>query len=490
MNLPGPLFVVGSLLAAAAGLQILRRLTLIVAWASATVAGAIAVFVTIVPLDQTVDLGPISVTLGAPLSILGRVVVIEPVDRLPLTLIALIASVLFLVAWRLLPRSNFFAAGLAILALLSGALMVEQVVYAALLVEIAALLAIFPLAEPIVDEQGNRYSGGARGGLQYMVYTTLALPGLMITQLLLEQFTVFPNDLGLLQTATILLAFSFALLLGAVPFQSWMSAVAMDGSPPMVTFLFTVNLGAVWFLLLAYLETYSWLSAQAAFGQLFTLVGLIMMVAGGTLAATQDRLGRIVGYATLVDNGAMFVALGSRHVTGLSLSIMMLIARPLSLGLMALGLDGLRRLGQGDDRAETLAGTAWQVPWRTLAFVMGGISMAGFPLSLAFAARWGLYRLLAGANLFQAVLALLSSAGVMMGLINIMRLLLTPSRTMVEVGATDEGSPDGPRVRREDPVVLAMILALLVGTIVLGLFPQLVSGIAFQMAEEFTFLSQ
>lgn len=485
MNLPGPLFICGSLLAVAAGLQVLRRFTLIVAWVSAIMAGAVAVFVTMVPLDRTAEFGSVSVTLGAPLSILGRVAVIEPVDRLPLTLIALTASVLFLVAWRLLPRSNFFAVGLAILALLSGALMVEQVVYAALLVEIAALLTIFPLTEPIVDEQGIRHSGRARGGLQYMVYTTLALPGLMITQLLLEQFAGFPNDLGPLQTATVLLAFSFALLLGAVPFQSWMSAVAMDGSPPVVTFLFTVNLGTVWFLLLAYLETYSWLGAQTAFGQLFTLVGLLMMVAGGTLAASQDRLGRIVGYATLVDNGAMFVALGSRHVTGLSLSIVMLIARPLSLGLMALGLDGLRRLGRGDDRTETLAGTAWQAPWRTLAFVVGGISMAGFPLSLGFAARWGLYRLLAEANLFRAVLALLSSAGVMMGLVNAMRLLLTPPGT--PAGAE---SPDGRRVRREDPVVLAMILALLVGTIVLGLFPQLVSGVAFQMAQEFTFLSQ
>jgi len=490
VNLPGPLFIVGSLLAVAAGLLILQRLTLIVAWVSAIMAGGIAVLVTTVPLDQTVDLGPLSVTLGAPLSILGRVMVIEPVDRLPLTLIALIASVLFLVAWRLLPRSSFFAAGLAVLALLSGALMVEQVVYAALLVEIAALLAIIPLAEPIVDEQGNRYSGGARGGLQYMVYTTLALPGLMITQLLLEQFAVFPNDLGLLRTATVLLAFSFALLLGAVPFQSWLSAVATDGSPPMVTFLFTVNLGTVWFLLLAYLETYSWLSTQAAFGELFTLVGLIMMVAGGTLAASQERLGRIVGYATLVDNGAMFVALGSRHVTGLSLSIVMLIARPLSLGLMALGLDGLRRLGKGDDRAETLAGVAWQVPWRTLAFVVGGISMAGFPLSLGFAARWGLYRLLAEANLFQAVLALLSSAGVMMGLVNTMRVLLAPSRGSADAHPPDGGLPVGRQGKREDPVVLVMILALLIGTVLLGLFPQLVSGIAFQMAEEFTFLSQ
>ena len=116
--------------------------------------------------------------------------------------------------------------------------------------------------------------------------------------------------------------------------------------------------------------------------------------------------------------------------------------------------------------------------------------MAGFPLSLGFAARWGLYRLLAEANLFQAVLALLSSAGVMMGLVNTMRLVLSPSRSPVDVGSPVDSSPVGRRGMREDPVVLAMILALLVGTIVLGLFPQLVSGIAFQMAEGFTFLSQ
>ncbi|MCD6286794.1 MAG: hypothetical protein J7M39_12855, partial [Anaerolineae bacterium] len=69
MNLPGPLFVVGSLLVVAAALQVLRRFTWVVAWVSAIAAGAIAAFVTMVPLDQTVDLGRISVTLGAPLNI-------------------------------------------------------------------------------------------------------------------------------------------------------------------------------------------------------------------------------------------------------------------------------------------------------------------------------------------------------------------------------------------------------------------------------------
>ncbi|MBN1250357.1 MAG: hypothetical protein JXC32_22020 [Anaerolineae bacterium] len=480
MSLPGPLFIVGALLAVGVVLQVLRRFTGVMAWLAAAVSAMIGVVVAVVPLDEALTIGPLTVLLGEPLTFLGRAAVIEPVDRLPIMMITFTATALFVLAWRLLPHSNFFPVGLAILAFLASALMVEQVVYAALLMEMAAILTVFPLHEPIIDDEGNRYGGSARGGLQYMSYVTLALPGLMVTQLFLEQFAIFPSDTSLLRSATTLLALSFALLLGAVPFQAWLSSVATDGSPPVVTFLFTVNLGTVWFLLLAYLESYSWLSDQVAFGSLFTTVGLIMMVAGGALAAAQNRLGRLVGYATLVDNGAMFLALGTRQATGLALTVLMLMARPLALGLMTLGLDGLRRFNQGDDRLATMIGAAWVVPWRTLAFVLGGVAMAGFPLSLGFAARWGLYRLLAEANVFQAVFALLGSAGVMMGLVNATRVLLSSAESRAEAIA----------LRREDPVVLVLILALFAGTILLGVFPQLVSQVAVQMAEGFTFFVQ
>jgi formate hydrogenlyase subunit 3/multisubunit Na+/H+ antiporter MnhD subunit len=480
VNVPGSVFIIGLLLSFAVLLELLRPFTGVMAWLAAIVSGGIGALVAVVPLDQAVTLGPITVTLGQPLVFLGRVVVLEPADRLPLMMITFTATMLFLIGWRLLPHSNFFAVGLATLALLSGVLMVEQVVYAALLMEMAAILTVFPLHEPIVDDDGSRYGGSARGGMQYMAYATLALPGLMVTQLFLEQYAIFPGDLSLLRSATVLLGLSFAMLLGAVPFQAWLSSVATDGSPPVVTFLFTVNLGTTWFLLLTYLETYSWLGDQVAFGSLFTTVGLIMMVAGGVLAAAQDRLGRLVGYATLVDNGAMFLALGTRSVSGLALTILMLMARPLALGLMTLGLDGLRRLKGGDDRLAEMAGVAWRVPWRTLAFVLGGIAMAGFPVSLGFAARWGLYRLLAEANQFQAILGLLGSAGVMMGLVNATRALLSPAQRRDQ---TQE-------FKRDDPVVLVLILVLLTATVVLGIFPQAASEIAVEMAAAFTFFAE
>lgn len=519
MILPGPLLILGLPMGAALVALLLmpiRLLSVIKAWLVALTAAFIGVVVALAPLNDAVSYRSFELVLGRPMYILGRGLVVEPVDRLPIAFLFFTAAGLFILAWRLIPRSNFFPFGLMMVALLAGALMVEQVVYAALLVEMAAMLAVFPLHEPrrrrilpVTDEGEHppketqdtdtsapaQYSPRTQGGLRYISYMTLALPGLMVTHLLLELFAIFPNDLGLLQSSTALLGISFAILLGALPFQSWISTVAMDGSPPVVTFLFTINLGTVWFMLLAYLESYTWLSQQAAFGPLFTIIGLLMMGVGGALAASQRRLGRLLGYATLVDNGAMFVALGTQQVAGLTLMVMMLIARPLAMGLMAVGLDGLRQLGGGEDRPEAMRGGAWLAPWRVLAFVVGGIAMAGFPISLGFTARWGLYRILADENLLQAFIALLGSAGVMMGLISAIENLLTDTQHPPDAVYPPDVTPPPPSKQRrrpsfkEDTLVVLMIILLIVTVLGLGIFPHYASRIALQLAEGFTFLA-
>ncbi len=479
MILPGPLVLLGVSLGVAVLLQIFRPWTVITAWLGAATTTALGALLLLAPLDEVWRIGDFAVELGAPLVVLGRPLVIGPSDQLALAFLFFTTAGLFILGWRLLPHSNFFPIGLATVALLAAALMVEQVVYAALFVEMAAILSIFPLHEPTLHVNGDAPSAAlAAGGVRYMAYATLALPGLMITQLLLDLFEIFPNDLGLLNTSSILLSLSFAILFGAVPFQNWLSAVATDGSPPVLTFIFTINLGTVWFMLLDYLQAYPWLGQQVPIGQLFTDLGLVMMVTGGMLAASQRRLGRLVGYATLVDNGAMLLALGTRRQEGVALAVLMLLARPFALGLMTLGLQGLRRL-QGDDRHAALEGAAWRVPWRAAAFVIGGVSMAGFPISLSFAARWGLYRLVADSGLFVALLALAGSAGVMLGLVRTMRVLLTSLR--------DERTL--PITMAEDRVILVLIILLTGATFFLGLFPQAFSRVALEIASWYTFFS-
>ncbi|MBN1487369.1 MAG: hypothetical protein JW981_06965, partial [Anaerolineae bacterium] len=305
MTIPGPLLILGIPATVAVILQLLRRWTVLSAWLSALTAASLGFMIAFFPLSGVVSLGSFNIEMGSPFIILGRVLLIEAVDQLPLGFLFFTAASLFILAWRLLPHSNFFPIGLGMTTLLAGVLIVEQVVFAALLVEMAAILAVFPLHEP--GEAGShiqRTGSHALGGLRYMAYASLALPGLMVTQLLLDMFAIFPNDTGLLNTAAALLIVSFAILLGAVPFQSWLSMVAVDGSPPVVTFLFTANIGVVWFMLLAYLESYAWLGKLSIIGPLFTVVGLLMMVMGALLAASHRRLGRLVAYATLVDNGA------------------------------------------------------------------------------------------------------------------------------------------------------------------------------------------
>ncbi|HPD42150.1 MAG TPA: proton-conducting transporter membrane subunit, partial [Anaerolineae bacterium] len=435
---------------------------------AALTAAGMGVLLTLLPLGGVWTFRGLTVELARPLVVMGRVVQIEAADIFVLRYIFFTAAALFLLAWRHLPHSNFFPVGLAAAALFSGAFMVEQVVYAALLVVMGAILTVFPLHES---------GGAARGGLRYLVYTVLALPGLMVTQLLLDLFMVFPNDQGLLNTAAVLLGVSFAILFGAVPFQSWLSAVSSDGSPPVVTYLFTVNTGTVWFLLLAYFRNYPWLSQQAAFGTLFTTLGLVMMVTGGVLAAAQQRLGRLVGYATLVDNGAMLLALGTGRMEGLALAALLLLARPFSLGLMTLGLQGLRQLTGGLDDHLALEGAAFRAPWSTMAFLVGGIALAGFPLSLGFAARWGLYRITAMTNFANAMVALGSAAAVMLGIVISMRVLLT--RPVAPPGSAP--------VLKEDRLVVVLIVALLLVTLALGFFPSVASNLAVEMAQWYTF---
>ena len=489
MTIPGPIFILGVPVVMAVGLQFLRRWTTLMAWLGVLTAGLVGAVIVFLPLTQPWQLGALEIELGEPLLILGRELIVQPVDRFALAFLFFTTAGLFVVAWRLLPHSNFFPIGLATVSLLAGALLVEQVVYTALLVVMAAILAVFPLHEPETlrggategDGDGSRTSGG----LRYMAYAVLALPGLMITQLLLDLFAIFPNDQGLLSGAAVLMSLSFAILFGAVPFQSWLSNVAMNGSPPVVTFIFTVNLGTVWFMLLSYLQSYAWLERQAAFGPLFTALGLLMMITGGLLAASQQSLGRLVGYATLVDNGAMLLALGLERVEGIAIASMLLLARPLSLSLMTLGLQGLRDVGGGDDSREAVLGAAWRAPWRAVAFMVGGIALAGFPISLSFPVRWGLYRLLAAENLFGALLALGGSAGVVLGLVGVIRSLLTPPAT----GARPRAGEAGVRAITvvEDRGVLLLIAVLSLVSLILGLFPQQAGRLALQMAEYYTF---
>ena len=270
----GPLLLLILPLAMAGIVYILLRWTSVSALLAIGTALALGFAVVTLPLDQPVHFwGGRQIAMGETVTFFGRELVLEQEDRVAMAFLFFTSAGVFFLAARFAPHSLLFPMGLALLSLLSGALLIRPLIYAALLVEIAAALSVFAL----------QVEGGAptRGGLRYLTFTTLALPGLLVTHWLLERYALTPNETGLLSTAAMLLALSFALLLGVVPFHTWVSAVASDSAPLAGTFVLTIGNGVVWFLLLDFLETYPWLSSNPRFESVVFTAGLAMVIVGG-----------------------------------------------------------------------------------------------------------------------------------------------------------------------------------------------------------------
>ena len=468
----GPILLLILPLAMAGIVYILLRWTSLSALLAAGTALALGFAIVTLPLDQPVRVwGGRQIAMGETVTFFGRELVLEQADRMAMAFIFFAAAGIFFLAWRFAQHSLLLPMGLALLSLLSGALLIRPLIYAALLVEIAAALSVFALQA----EQ----KPSTRGGLRYLTFTTLALPGLLVTHWLLERYALTPDETALLSTAASLLALSFALLLGIVPFHTWVPAVASDSVPLGGAFVLTIENGAVWFLLLDFLETYPWLSRHPRFGSLIGAAGLAMAVVGGLLAPAQRRLGPLVGYAALVDTGAALIALGMNSRLGLTLALLSLLVRPLGLILMSAGLSGFRVCSGGTGAIDSLRGLGRQAPWSTAALVFGGLSAAGLPVSAGFVWRWALCRALARSSPGTALVVLLAGLGVIVGVWRGLSALLARPRpedqSVVSLGPSDGWLTAG---------VVAVAILACVG---LGLFPQVLAPLAAQIAETYTF---
>ena len=450
----------------------LLRWTFLSALLSAGTALALGIAAVSLPLDQPVRLwGGRQIAMGEATTFLGRELVLEQADRMAMAILFFTAAGLFFLAWRFTSHSLLFPMGLGLLSLLSGALLIRPLIYAALLIEIAAALSIFALQA----EKGPP----TRGGLRYLTFTTLALPGLLVTHWLMERYTLMPDETELLGVVAVLLAVSFALLLGVVPFHTWVSTLTSDSVSLASAFVLTIGNGTIWFLLLDFLETYPWLSGHPRFSPVVSTAGLAMIVIGALLAAAQRRLGPLMGYGALVDSGAALLALAMNSEMGLTLVILSLLVRPFGLVLMAAGSGGLRERN-GDDSFDALRGLGWKMPWSTAAFVFGGLSVAGLPVSAGFIWRWPLCRALASSNPSFVLFLLLAGVGVMTGVWRGLAALLTRPRSPKDRSVFSLRSSEGWLTA----VIVIVAIGLVIGA---GVFPQYLAPLAARLAEIYTF---
>ncbi len=484
----GPFLLIALPLVVSPLIWLLRRWATIAALLSSGVCLLMAWMAWQLPLDQPVQLWGRQVALGETVSVMGRELVMSQSDRLDLIMVYLLAAGIFLFSWRVSQGWTFYPLGLALLSVLSGALLVEsQHIFSVLLLQIAAALCVFLI-------QGGQ-AGSTRGALRFLTFVTLAIPPLLVTSWLLGRYEWTPDDTGLLDASTVLFAFGFAILLGVVPFHTWVPAVSADAPPLVSAFILGPFYAVIWFVMLDLLQSFDWLAGHPDFRVAFSYSGYGMIIVGAGMAAVQRRLGHLMGYAALADMGAAQLALALQTEAGLNAALFSLGTRAISLAVMGMGMSIIRHRAEGDE-FKRLTGWGRYVPWATAALVVGGLSLAGLPPGPGFAVRWGITRLIARQNVAGAVLLLLASVAVGIGIVRaLVALLREPepeyvgSEIVEEIEATAKPDREVEERPREPEPRLATIIIMgsLVLCVVLVLWPQLHTGVIEQVVENYTF---
>ena len=470
MNLgPLPLLIIPMVTGALS--YLLRRWRIVPPVLTAAVSLGLGMFLMVIPADRPLELFGQEISLQAPIVLLGRELILNQSDRLAMSFLFITGAVLFFLAWRFDQGDLFAPLGMGILGLLSGVLLVRPLVYAALLLQISAALAVFPLHS---EEESS-----GRGGMRYLTFSTLALPGLLVSHWLMDMYTVSPDQTGLLLTASALIGLSFALLLGLFPFHAWVPAVGSDGSPLMAAFLFSATTGTVWFLLLDYLQTYPWLVAEGQWSSLLSTIGIATAIVGGLLGATRRSLGNLMGYAMMVDTGLAVMALGIGTQRGIGMTIGILFARTLGVIVIAAGMGGLKDRSGGSPVLPE--GLGRQAPWSTAAVLAGGLSIVGFPLTVGFAMRWALVSEIMGSDPSTGLTILIISIGPLIGLLQLTARLFRKPKKPIPIDEPEEQEEEIPP--EPEPVTNAVLLiGLALAVVLLGLFPQPIALAAERLA--------
>ncbi len=355
------------------------------------------------PIDAPIRLvGDFGIRISPSFSVLGRRLVLTNAARPLIAGVYLSAAVWFAGAYVARLEPTFVGLAFDLVALLLAALAVRPFLYAALIIEAAVLLSV-----PLLSPPG---SSAGRGVLRFLTLQTLGMPFILLTGWMLVGTETSLPGTALALRSEVLLGIGFALLLGVFPFHSWAPMLGEEVHPYAAALVLLALTTVVAIFGLFFLERYAWLREAETVYRWLRLIGALMIVLNGLLAAFQRHAGRALGYGLLMDTGFGLFALGAGGKAGLALFFALLPPRVLLFALWAVALSGLGRRRDGLSYPE-LAGIGAEAPLLLAAAVLAPLALAGIPLFVAAPTRLAIWKLSSNLGAYWLAAILLGSAG-------------------------------------------------------------------------------
>lgn len=415
-----------------------------------SLAVTLALMAQFIPIEVALRAGSFSFRIDAALTILGRSLIIGPAEGPLLALIYGAAALWFFGAEASRAATRMVPLGFMVIALMVASIAVQPFLYAALFIEMAILIAI-PMLTSIHHPPG-------RGVLRFLIYQTLAMPFILLAGWLLAGVEASPGDLALTAQSAAMLGMGFAFLLAIFPLYSWIPLLTEENSPYIVGFLLwilptvTIIFGA------GFLDRYSWLRSSPQLTLALRSVGLLMVVTGGTFAAFQRHLGRIMAYGSIAETGFSLLAVSLDLRLGIPILFLLIPARALGLAVWSLSLTVIRANVE-TMRFGAARGILRVLPLAGAGMIVATLSTGAFPLLAGFPSRLALWESLSRDSI---------TAGLWMA-IGIFGLLTSAFRSLAVISMADEYTSWSPR---ESPTQMTMLGLGVVGLVLLGLFPQ------------------
>ena len=372
------------------------------AWALALAASWAAFAIAALLLQQVLSSGPISYQLGGWAPPWGIEYRIDVVNGFVLLIVAAIGAVVLPYARvsvaHELPedqQATFYTALMLCLTGLLGVTITGDAFNLFVFLEISSLSSYVLIAL-------GRDRRALTAAFQYLVMGTIGATFIVIGVGLLYMVTGTLNMLDLAErlppmaeSRTVLAAFAFltvgtGLKLALFPLHFWLPN-AYAYAPSVVTAFLaaTATKVSIYMLLRFFFTVFGTADSLdlATLENLLIPLGVAAILVCSTVAIFQTDVKRMLAYSSVAQVGYMVLGIGFASTAGLTAGIVHLFNHAMTKGGLFLAL-GCMALRLGSVQIESLAGLGRRMPLTMFAFVLGGFSLIGVPLTAGFISKW------------------------------------------------------------------------------------------------------
>lgn len=452
-------------------------------WLLALTVNGLALLIAALLLNQVLASGPISYAMGGWAVPWGIEYRVDALNAYLLLIVAAIGTVVMAFARPIVERRIrlpeykqpwFYTAYLLCLTGLLGMTITGDAFNVFVFLEISSLSSYVLISI-------GRDRRALTAAYQYLIMGTIGATFILIGIGLLYVMTGTLNmaDLAgrlpaVADTRTVRAAFAFLTLgvclkLALFPLHLWLPNAYAYGPSVVTAFLAATATKVAIYVLLRFFFTIfgaSFSFETMRLDRILLPLALVGIFSASVVAIFQTNVKRMLAYSSVAQIGYMILGISLVSVTGLTAGITHLFNHALMKGTLFMAL-GCVSFQVGAAKLERMAGVGRTMPWTMGAFVIGGLSLIGVPLTAGFISKW--YLVLGALERGWWPVALLVLVTSLLAVIYIWR--------VVEV-AYFKPAPEGQVVREAPLALLVPTWTLALANLYFGLDTSLNAGVA------------